>query len=258
MLDQTDTPRVTLAEIAVEARASLSTVSKVLNGRADVSAATRGRVEELLARHGYRRRQSSVGDVGLADRAGVPRTRCRLVDGDHQRRRGCRARERHERRAHRERKPPRPRRRLDRRGAATPPVRRRAGLLGDPRPVPRGAEGAQHPVRHHRPGRRSDPRRAVRRVGELVGRPDGDPPPDRTRAHPHRRDHRARRHDVFARPHRRLPLGDDGGRTHDRSRLDPLRRLPHRGRTPARPRPAQPRRPSRPRSSPAAISRLSA
>jgi LacI family xylobiose transport system transcriptional regulator len=64
MLDQTDTPRVTLAEIAVEARASLSTVSKVLNGRADVSASTRGRVEDLLARHGYRRRHSSVATSG--------------------------------------------------------------------------------------------------------------------------------------------------------------------------------------------------
>ncbi|MES1171303.1 MAG: LacI family DNA-binding transcriptional regulator, partial [Actinomycetota bacterium] len=51
MLDQTEAPRVTLAEIAVEAGASLSTVSKVLNGRADVSPATRGRVEDLLARH---------------------------------------------------------------------------------------------------------------------------------------------------------------------------------------------------------------
>lgn len=58
MTDQL-TPRVTLAEIAEEAAVSLSTISKVLNGRADVSAATRGRVEELLARHGYRRRASS-------------------------------------------------------------------------------------------------------------------------------------------------------------------------------------------------------
>lgn len=50
--------RVTLAEIADEAGASLSTVSKVLNGRADVSAATRARIEALLARHGYHRRSS--------------------------------------------------------------------------------------------------------------------------------------------------------------------------------------------------------
>ena len=57
MTDQL-TPRVTLADIAEEAAVSLSTISKVLNGRADVSAATRGRVEELLAQHGYRRRNT--------------------------------------------------------------------------------------------------------------------------------------------------------------------------------------------------------
>ncbi len=54
MTDQTT--RVTLQEIAAQAAVSLATVSKVLNGRADVSAGTRGRVEDLLSRHGYRRR----------------------------------------------------------------------------------------------------------------------------------------------------------------------------------------------------------
>lgn len=48
--------RVTLAEVAGEAGVSLSTISKVLNGRADVSAATRTRVETLLADRGYVRR----------------------------------------------------------------------------------------------------------------------------------------------------------------------------------------------------------
>jgi len=51
--------RVTLAEIAQDAGVSLSTISKVLNGRPDVSAATRTRVEALLAEHGYLRRKSS-------------------------------------------------------------------------------------------------------------------------------------------------------------------------------------------------------
>ncbi|EWM19350.1 LacI-family transcriptional regulator [Kutzneria sp. 744] len=49
-----DTP--TLAEIAREAGVSTPTVSKVLNGRSDVAPGTRARVEELLQRHGYRRR----------------------------------------------------------------------------------------------------------------------------------------------------------------------------------------------------------
>ena len=48
--------RVTLAQVADEAGVSLSTISKVLNGRSDVSAATRSRVEGLLAEHGYLRR----------------------------------------------------------------------------------------------------------------------------------------------------------------------------------------------------------
>jgi LacI family xylobiose transport system transcriptional regulator len=49
----------TLAEIAREAGVSTPTVSKVLNGRADVAPATRERVEELLQQHGYQRRRST-------------------------------------------------------------------------------------------------------------------------------------------------------------------------------------------------------
>ncbi|MDI5910971.1 LacI family DNA-binding transcriptional regulator, partial [Streptomyces sp. 12257] len=41
----------TLAEIAREAGVSAPTVSKVLNGRADVAPATRARVEGLLRAH---------------------------------------------------------------------------------------------------------------------------------------------------------------------------------------------------------------
>jgi len=48
--------RITLSELAGEAGVSLSTVSKVLNGRADVSASTRERVERILDHHGYQRR----------------------------------------------------------------------------------------------------------------------------------------------------------------------------------------------------------
>ncbi|WP_308121579.1 LacI family DNA-binding transcriptional regulator [Actinotalea ferrariae] len=39
----------------------MPTVSKVLNGRPDVSPATRARVEESIARHGYQRRRSATG-----------------------------------------------------------------------------------------------------------------------------------------------------------------------------------------------------
>jgi DNA-binding LacI/PurR family transcriptional regulator len=43
----------TLTSIAAEAGVSLSTVSKVLNGRTDVSPATRERIGQLLRQHGY-------------------------------------------------------------------------------------------------------------------------------------------------------------------------------------------------------------
>jgi LacI family transcriptional regulator len=48
--------RVTITAIAREAGVSVPTVSRVVNGRSDVSPETRERVEELLRQHGYRRR----------------------------------------------------------------------------------------------------------------------------------------------------------------------------------------------------------
>ena len=41
--------RATLATVAASAGVSIATVSKVVNGRADVAASTRARVESLLA-----------------------------------------------------------------------------------------------------------------------------------------------------------------------------------------------------------------
>ncbi|MFE4869236.1 LacI family DNA-binding transcriptional regulator [Streptomyces sp. NPDC056682] len=54
--------KVTITEIAREAGVSVPTVSRVVNGRSDVSPATRARVEDLLHRHGYRRKSSAPGD----------------------------------------------------------------------------------------------------------------------------------------------------------------------------------------------------
>lgn len=59
--------RVTLAQVAQEAGVSLSTVSKVLNGRGDVSAGTRTRVEALLEAHGYQRRAQTPPDAPLVE-----------------------------------------------------------------------------------------------------------------------------------------------------------------------------------------------
>jgi LacI family transcriptional regulator len=59
---------VTIAEIAALAGVSVPTVSKVLNGRADVAAATRARVETILEEHSYRRRRGrGSGDPSLID-----------------------------------------------------------------------------------------------------------------------------------------------------------------------------------------------
>lgn len=52
--------RPTLAAIAREANVSIATVSKVVNGRRDVSAPTRARVEELLDARGYSRSPRSA------------------------------------------------------------------------------------------------------------------------------------------------------------------------------------------------------
>lgn len=60
--------RVTIADIAQEAGVSVATVSKVLNGRAQVAEATRGRVEALLESSNYLRRRSRPTHlVGLVD-----------------------------------------------------------------------------------------------------------------------------------------------------------------------------------------------
>lgn len=62
----TDTGRSapTIAQIAREVGVSVPTVSKVLNGRADVAATTRDRVESALERHSYRRRRSGLPPAG--------------------------------------------------------------------------------------------------------------------------------------------------------------------------------------------------
>ncbi len=63
--------KLTMAEIATLAGVSKPTVSKVLNGRSDVAAATRDRVERVIAEHGYVRNSAARGlrahQTGLVD-----------------------------------------------------------------------------------------------------------------------------------------------------------------------------------------------
>lgn len=78
-----DEPRVTLASIAAEAGVSLTTMSKVLNGRRDVAPATRARAEEHLRRSGYRRRGSGrrAASVELVLRQLYGVTSLEVIDG---------------------------------------------------------------------------------------------------------------------------------------------------------------------------------
>ncbi len=59
--------RMTIAKIAEQAGVSVPTVSKVLNGRADVAAETRARVEGIIQEHGYRRRTASTASSPMID-----------------------------------------------------------------------------------------------------------------------------------------------------------------------------------------------
>lgn len=52
--------KVTITEIARQAGVSVPTVSRVVNGRSDVSPSTRARVEDLLRLHGYRKRPAAA------------------------------------------------------------------------------------------------------------------------------------------------------------------------------------------------------
>ena len=205
------TERVTLAEIATEVGVSLSTISKVLNGRPDVSAPTRTKVEATLAEP--RVPASQDGAVRESPhRARLPRARGGLVDGDHPRRRECRDRARHERRAHRERQPARARRPSGSRASCV--AARSASCSCSPTCRPSTARVLRS-----------------RAIPFVIIDPAGDPSPDvpsigsanwsgglMATRHLIELGHTQiaaitgpGRHDVLARAHRRLPLGDELG-----------------------------------------------
>ncbi len=66
-MSETQQRAVTIAAIAAEAGVSVPTVSRVLNGRSDVAAHTRERVEQLLRAHGYQRRGGGRPQARLVD-----------------------------------------------------------------------------------------------------------------------------------------------------------------------------------------------
>ena len=58
-----ETRRATLSAVATEASVSVSTVSKVLNGRGGVSDDTRAKIKSLLHNHGYARRNQDAAPL---------------------------------------------------------------------------------------------------------------------------------------------------------------------------------------------------
>lgn len=70
-MKQTSPKRSTIAAIAAQARVSIPTVSRVLNGRPDVAPATRVRIERMLKESGYSRSSATKvlrkGSSGIID-----------------------------------------------------------------------------------------------------------------------------------------------------------------------------------------------
>ncbi|MET9250007.1 LacI family DNA-binding transcriptional regulator [Nonomuraea sp. NPDC003709] len=63
----TESSPLTLAQLAELAGVSTATVSKVVNGRSQVSSETRAAVEELIRRHGYRRQRRRSMPTALVE-----------------------------------------------------------------------------------------------------------------------------------------------------------------------------------------------
>ena len=165
---------------------SVPTVSKVINGRADVAPETRRRVEAAIRDAGYQRppgtaRRAPLIEVifhelesewALEIVRGVER-----VAGQHQL----------ARRPVGDAGPPDARPRLDRGRPGPATDRRHRRLLRPDRHDARPAPVTRDPARRRRPDRRAAARHPFGRGHELERRLDGDPPPARPRTPPDRR-----------------------------------------------------------------------
>lgn len=96
MVTKQDSGRATIGEIAREAGVSVPTVSKVLNGHAHVAAATRARVEEIIAKRDYARRPAKrskkAGLVDLVFPGMASEWACEIIEGVERVARGSRIR----------------------------------------------------------------------------------------------------------------------------------------------------------------------
>ena len=181
--------RPTIAHIAGQAGVSVPTVSKVINGRADVAPETRRRVEAAIRR--ARLHRSDRSPAGAADRARLPRAGERV---------GARARH-----GASSRSPASTTWRScisEMQGRRSPGrgwiegvlARRPTGVIAVFSDLSeshaRAAPDARHPVGHGRSDRRTAARHPVDRGDELERRPDGHAAPARPGPPAHRRDQR--------------------------------------------------------------------
>ena len=178
--------RTTLAVIAAEAGVSLPTVSKVVNGRPDVAADTRARVERLLDEYQYTRvgtgRQRRTGLIDLVFSGLDSPWAVEILRGVEEWGASHADRGRRLRRAARER----PSGQLDQRAGQPRHRRRDRGDLRGHRGPAAAAAQRRHPAGRGRPGRPAAARPGQRRRHQLGRRPGGHrapaqpgPPPDR-------------------------------------------------------------------------------
>ncbi len=211
--------RATIREIAELAGVSIATVSRVVNGREDVSPETRELVQRVVRERGYTANRSarglSAGRTGLIGATVPMRPPRLLLLPPRRRRRGAL------RAGHAPRPLPDDARARPRGVAARAPHARDHRRRADhpPRGVERRARAAAEPrlpVRRHRSAaaaERAHPCRLRRARGR---RRPGDEAPALARAHAHRGDHRPARLEGDRGPPARLLRGARGGGDHAR------------------------------------------
>ena len=179
----------TIAQIAAQAGVSAPTVSKVINGRSDVSLQTRQRVEAAIREHGYERTTRPVRSAPLLEvifHELESDWALEIIKGVEQ--------------VARENDlavvalgdagPRTPGPALDRRRPRAPPGGRDRGALRPQRFRTGAVALAEHPARRSRPDGRAAARHAVDRGVQLERRPRRDPASPWTGAPSHRRDRR--------------------------------------------------------------------
>ena len=192
--------RTTLAVIAAEAGVSLPTVSKVVNGRPDVAADTRGQGGAAARRAPVHPGRNGQAASLRPHRPGVRRPGQPVGRGDLARRRGVGREPRDRRRRLGGPARQRPARQLDQRAGQPRHRRRDRGDLRDHRGPAGAAAQRRHPAGRGRPGQPAAARPGQRRRHQLGRRPGRHRAPARPRPSPDRAPSAGRRTTCAAGP----------------------------------------------------------